>query len=324
MIRFCAFVGLFLLAAGFAEAGAADVNIMDTPGRVTQIVKTPLKTYFRTGSNSYALFACDDAPVCFKAEPIEGELIDAPETGLPDGKIAVSRSGDIRRAWYGRPTKRYGHGVLGDAIEAGSLIVEDRTGNRYEHVLDRNHVFEDITPRLFDLDRDGDIEIVAIRSSLSKGAAIAVHGIVDGALKELAATRDIGRSNRWLNIAGIADYPGAGVAAIAWIETPHIGGILRMGVFDGKNFEVFSNSYPGFSNHFIGSRELGLSATGDFTDDGVPDLAIPSAGRNQIVIAARTGLVSIPLPGRVGHAVAAVGDRIVTADTEGRLIVVQP
>ena len=319
--------GIILLVfvfAGLARASAAEVDIVSSPAAVSQIIKTPLRTYFRTKTGSYELRACNEAPVCYDAASIKGELNDAPEGGLPDGKMAVSTTGDIRRAWYGRPTRRYGHGVLGDAIEAGSLIAEDAAGNRYEHVLDQHHVFEDITPRLFDLDRDGDIEVVAIRSSLSKGAAIAVYGLVEGALTELAAIREIGRSNRWLNIAGIADYPGAGVAAIAWVETPHIGGILRMGVFDGENFEVFSNSYPGFSNHFIGSRELGLATSADFTGDGVPDLAIPSADRSRLIIAARTGLVSIPLPGRVGHAVAAVEDRIVTADTEGRLIVVQP
>ncbi|WP_299481083.1 hypothetical protein [uncultured Roseibium sp.] len=51
-----------------------------------------------------------------------------PEGGLPDGKFAVYRPGrpDAVAAWYGSPTRRYGHGILGDAIEAGSLHVAMR------------------------------------------------------------------------------------------------------------------------------------------------------------------------------------------------------
>lgn len=312
------------LAAMLSTANAAEVMVVDTLSPVDEIIETNAGAFVVTKDGSFLLTACDDAPICLKPAAIGGQLESAPDGGLPDGKIAAAQSGDIRRAWYGRPTERYTHGVLGDAIEAGSLIAESSTGQRYEFVLDPSFVFEDITPRIFDLDGDGSNEIISIRSSLDKGGAIAIYGLADGVLADLASTREIGRSNRWLNIAGIADYPGAGVAAIAWVETPHIGGILRMGVYRNRKFETFSNSYNGFSNHFIGSRELGLSATGDFNGDGVPDIAIPSADRNSMMIAARTGIEEVALPGRVIHAVVAIEDRIVTADTDGRLIVIQP
>ncbi len=146
----------------------------------------------------------------------------------------------------------------------------------------------------------------------------------DGALKLLAKTKEIGRSHRWLNIAGIGDFSGAGVNAIAWVETPHIGGILRMGVFDRQKIKILSNGHNGFSNHFIGSRELDLSASGDFDGDGVTDLAIPSADREKMIIATRLGLTSIRLPVRIGHAVATVGNAIVTVGTDGRLMVIHP
>lgn len=324
MIRVPAIATGMLVAIGTATGNASDATVVETPAPVEQIIETSTGVFVKTSKATYALSVCEDKPVCMRPADVKGQLDDAPQGGLPDGKIAVASSGDIRQAWYARPTDRYGHAVLGDAIEAGSLIVETADGKRSEHILDPSYVFEDITPRVIDLDLDGTNEVVTIRSSLDRGAAIAIYGIADGALVELAASGEIGRSNRWLNIAGIADYGGSGFPAIAWIETPHIGGIFRMGLYQSRRFEAFSLSYNGFSNHFIGSRELGLSATGDFNDDGVPDIAIPSADRNSMVLVSRSDPKTIPLPGRVGHAVAVVGGRIVTADTDGRLIVIKP
>ena len=47
--------------------------------------------------------------------------------GLPDGFMAKA-AGDIAAAWYVAPTRRYGHGILGDAIEAGGLRVTTADG----------------------------------------------------------------------------------------------------------------------------------------------------------------------------------------------------
>ena len=43
-----------------------------------------------------------------------------------------------------------------------------------------------------------------------------------------------------------------------------------------------------------------------------------------MIIATRLGLTSIRLPVRIGHAVATVGNAIVTAGTDGRLMVIHP
>jgi hypothetical protein len=214
--------------------------------------------------------------------------------------------------------------VLGDAIEAGSLVVEDASGRRFEHVLPETHVFEDITPRIADLDGDGRSEIIAIRSSLRRGAAIAVLGSRDGELRLLDATPEIGRPNRWLNVAGIGDYRGRGSPIVAWVETPHIGGTLKMAVFRDGRLERVGAAMPGFSNHIIGSRELGMSATGDFTGDGVPDLALPSADRRAIVVVSKSGQTRIGLPGRVGQAIGGVSRKLVTATDDGRLLAIVP
>ena len=201
--------------------------------------------------------------------------------GLPDGCLAIG-TGDIATAWYTRPTDRYAHAILGDAIEAGALLVRLANGTERELVLPESEVFEDRTPRLADLDGDGRTEIITIRSSLRRGGSVAVYGVRGGEIIELGATPFIGRSNRWLNIAGIADFLGRGDRQIAFVETPHIGGTLKLASFDGAGLRVVA-SMAGFSNHAIRSREQRLSAVADFDGDGAMDLLLPDARRSQLL-----------------------------------------
>ncbi|MCR9255397.1 MAG: hypothetical protein NXI16_04800 [Alphaproteobacteria bacterium] len=231
--------------------------------------------------------------------------------GLPDGSIARHAGGDIRAAWYEAPTNRYRHAILGDGIEAGVLAVETADGRVLRHVLDDLHVFEDRTPRLADLDGDGRVEVIAIRASLVEGGALAVYGVDGDTLVERAVAGSIGRANRWLNIAGIDDFLGAGDRQIAYVKTPHIGGTLYVYRFqDGQLSRV--GSLYGFSNHAIGAREQRLSAVADINGDGNADLAVPSADRRDLrlvgfVDGALTEFAAIKLPARVETAILTEG-----------------
>lgn len=200
-----------------------------------------------------------------------------PVNGLPDGHYALDRLSDGTgvAAWYGAPTARYQHAILGDDIEAGSLHVAFQDGRHYDLFLPFDQVFEDRTPRIVDLDGDGEIEIVAIRSFQDAGGSVALYGVRDGKLMELAATAPIGRTNRWLNIAGIADYAGRGSKQIAYVETPHIGGTLHVVDWQGKTLVPLA-SLRGFSNHKIGSRHQDLSADIAWTGKRPPELVVPS------------------------------------------------
>ncbi|MBO6956514.1 MAG: hypothetical protein JJ849_13515, partial [Rhizobiales bacterium] len=204
----------------------------------------------------------------------------APE-GLPDGCVA-SGSGDVQAAWYTRPTGRYAHAILGDGIEAGAFRVRLANGTQNEFILPDSLVFEDRTPRLADLDGDGRTEIITIRASTRQGGSIAIYGVRGEQIVELGATPFIGRSNRWLNIAGIADFLGRGDLQVAFVETPHIGGTLKLATFDPNGMRVVARQ-SGFSNHEIRAREQRLSAVADFDGDGAMDLLVPDARRQQLL-----------------------------------------
>ena len=231
--------------------------------------------------------------------------------GLPDGLIATRAGGDIISAWYEGPTTRYDHGILGDAIEAGEIRVSTANGNILSIVLTDNEVFEDRTPRLADLDGDGTVEVIAIRSSIIKGASVTIYGLDENRLVQLAATGFIGRSHRWLNIAAIARLRGRRGQEIAFVQTPHIGGTLFIYEYDHGALKQVARMH-GFSNHAIGSREMRLSAIADVNSDGHNDLAVPSSDRRTLRIVGfddndMMEFAAVTLPARIDKAILATG-----------------
>lgn len=106
----------------------------------------------------------------------------------------ASAEPEIVGAEYAEPTARYAHGVLGDDIEYGALRFIMSEGNSLLLTLPQFRVFEDIAPRLFDVDRDGMLEVIVVESDVDKGARLAIYD--ETGLQ--AATPFIGLSNRWL------------------------------------------------------------------------------------------------------------------------------
>ena len=229
---------------------------------------------------------------------------------IPDARVTVGRR-DIQEAWLTRPTRRYDHGILGDAIEAGGLAARDPRGRRVELVLPEGEVFEDRMARLVDLDGDGRDEMVVVHTYLDRGAALAIYARRGAGAGErilrLAESAPIGSPHRWLNPAVAADFDGDGRMEIAWVETPHIGGILRLARLEGKG-EARAlrplGELPGFSNHEAGSPVLQGAVTFDWDGDGRPDIILPGAKRRSIKVvswkAGRLKLIdSMDIGGRI-------------------------
>ncbi|MCU0832763.1 MAG: hypothetical protein MUC58_14895, partial [Rhizobiaceae bacterium] len=182
---------------------------------------------------------------------------------LPDGE--VTRFGGWS-AWLTGPTTSYAHGALGDMIEASGFAVR-HAGRTFTFELDGRHVFEDRRVRLVELDGDPSPECVIIRASLTGGAAIAVYDVGPDGISLKAETPDIGRPNRWLNIAGFGDFTGRGKTEIAAVVTPHIAGSLRVYEMAGRRI-VERARIDGYTNHINGSRDLDLARIADLNGDG--------------------------------------------------------
>lgn len=284
-------LALLILFAPVARPYAADWRVSPVTGGagVSSLSQTGAEVLVKL-ADWHSLALCTDSVVCIgptHAPPRQRAARD----GIPDGHVATVTSGRVRSAWYVLPTTRYRHGALGDLIEAGGLAIRDSTGRRFELELPGDRVFEDLTPRLVDLDGDGTAEIVTIRTDVAKGAALAIYDLQGDELVELAATSPIGLTHRWLNIAGIADFNGDGTPDIALVKTPHIGGTLEFWTLSrGKLTRIAAAA--GFSNHVNGTTEQGLSAVADINGDGVADLVLPNADRRTLrMVSLRAGRI---------------------------------
>ncbi len=280
-------------------------------GQIRELRQAGDRAFVHAGGRWLEIEACREHRFCFtpRHPPKQRQ---APAGGLPDGKVAslAKPSGPVN-AWYEKPTGAYAHGILGDAIEAANLVVETADGKQWSIAAGKGHVFEDLTPRLADLDGNGMNEVIAIRSNTRMGAAVAVYGIADGTFKLLASTPSVGLANRWRNPSLIIGDPNGKGKLIGEVVTPHIGGTFKLWAFTGSAQKGYRleprGSARGFSNHAIGSRQLQLSAVRG------SNLAVPSADRRalRVLQVSANGLETvdtIQVPNQISHAVGVIGE----------------
>lgn len=324
------------LTAGLATAALAEPQVYRAAGfgAVAAFMSDAEGLVMRNGGGSYFRVSLADgrldvAPLPSFSPPLTRDRPDM----LPDG-IVTEGSGEIAAAWLTGPTERYRHAVLGDAIEASGLSVALDDGRTLDFQLPADSVFEDRLARLADMDGDGDQELVAVRSYLDAGAALAILDVVGGEVRIVAEAPAIGTPNRWLNPVGVADFDGDGGPEAAVVITPHIGGILTLyRMRDGRLQRVAAES--GFSNHALDSPELGMSVVLDADSDGVPDIAVPDAARRSLrIVSFADGrfreLWRLNQPAEIVTAVVAAdldgrtGMELVYGLADGSLMVVKP
>lgn len=175
-----------------------------------------------------------------------------------DTAHAAPRLPEIVGAHYAQPVERYGHFAAGRPHEYAQLQVHTADGAALTLTLPEDEVFEDVQPRLLRLEPQGATQLIVIVASRQAGARLALIELGPAGLAVAAQSAPIGTPRRWLNPVGAADLDGDGVAEIAAVITPHIGGTLK--VYRRVDAELRElAALKGFSNHVYGSAELGLS-----------------------------------------------------------------
>ena len=314
--------------AGASQAAEWRAQQIYAPARVLAVETVDGKAQVNAGGLWYRIvFAGGQINLPFVDAPPKNQI---PEGALPDGRV-VSGTRDIARAWLAEPVTRYDHGVLGDRIEAGSLVIEGRDGKRQTVKLKDDAVFEDLQPRLADLDGDGRDEIVVVKSYIKRGSALAVIGLRNGKYDILGETPPLGAPHRWLDPAGIADFNGDGKMDIALVRQPHAVGQLELWTWADKRLNKTAE-LGDTANHIAGTRTIDMSAAADFDGDGIADLALPSFERDRLRIVGFAPTVreiaSVALPAKVVTNVALIADGakppvIAVALANGSLVVIR-
>lgn len=201
---------------------------------------------------------------------------------LLPGALSATPPNVILKAIYAEPTTRYDHGVLGDAVEWGALILSVDTCDgcairqmrKFTIRLPENRVFEDIAPRII-RDEFGMTYVMVVESDLALGARLAIYTANGLAF----ATPFIGQSHRWLAPVGAHDLDGDGIPEIAYVEKPHLSRELKIWRFSETGLE-FVTSLAGLSNHRIGEDYI----SGGIRDCGQgPEIVTADAGWRNVM-----------------------------------------
>jgi hypothetical protein len=227
---------------------------------------------------------------------------------LPDGRLLVDENG--RLLVLADPTNRYDHGVLGDDIEAASIIlVESRPEVRIVSSIPISglRVVEGIAPIWTDWNGDGVREIIVTISDLEQGAQIVLFSEKG---EKLAAGPAIGNGYRWRHQIAVAPFGPNGEMELADVLTPHIGGVVEFYQWMGSELRIVAQ-VPGFTSHVIGSRNLDMAAAADFDGDDRVELLLPDQARTNLGGIRRTMdgaevAWTVPVGGRVSSNLGAV------------------
>jgi len=227
---------------------------------------------------------------------------------LPDGRILVDE--EMRLLLLAQPTRRYGHGVLGDGLEAGAVVlIETDPEPRVILTIQvpEPTVIEGIAPLWTDITGDGRREIIVTLSNEEQGAQIVVYN-EDG--EHIASGPAIGQGYRWRHQLAAAPFGTNGELELVDVLTPHLGGLVEFYQLVGNELRIVAQT-PGYTSHVLGSRNLDMAVAGDFDGDGSLEIVLPNRARNELGAIGRTDdgaevIWTLPLEGRLSTNLSAV------------------
>jgi hypothetical protein len=227
---------------------------------------------------------------------------------LPDARLLIDENERI--LLLTGPTEEYGHGALGDSIEASSITIVDTAGvPNISKVIDipGGDVVEGIAPIWTDLNNDGDREIIVTLSNSKEGARLVVF---DEEGNIVADGPDTGTGYKWRHQVAIAPLGPDGENEIVDVLTPHIGGIVEFYRWEGDELKVVT-SLAGYSSHLAGSRNLDMALAGDFDEDEDLEVLVPLQNHLELAVLEHTNdrvkvVADIELTGSLSTNIAAM------------------
>lgn len=290
------------VAAGGIELVSVARAEVELPGRPVWVVRHPGPD--GPCEPSWYVVLDDDRSVIVSADGSvtdTGPAVDPPETTASQQVLDAHRGLDMFEnplpdsrvvqagPWYAAlvdPTDRYGHGVLGDRIEAGGVeLANTATGERRRIVVEPPAVIEGTSPMLISLDpAGGDPPTVLVTvSDAATGARLVLYEI-DGSVR--AQSDPIGQGNRWRNQLGAAPLGPNGELEIVDIRTPHLGRVVEYFRIVDDRLELVASA-SGYTTHQLGSRNLDLGLIVDADADKRPEVVVPTSDLTALAVLKR-------------------------------------
>lgn len=182
------------------------------------------------------------------------------------------------------PTEEYGHGVIGDRVEASSVHLVDVVLGEVVAVLEPEvgRVIEGVTVRVADVDDDPDPELVVTTSGAGDGARVEAWDL-DGDRRRIGDA--LGQDGRWRHVVAIA--PGADGGQIVEVVMPHALHDVAALAVDGDRLTELARATLAFGSHAIGSRDMEGAALAPILS--TRDVVGPSPRRSGVVARAWDG-----------------------------------